>query len=158
MKTIILLISLTVFPVVLIADVLTLDQATVAKNEDGTVSLSFDLSKVPDRAHIDLAVLFVDGASLNLTEPVEFTLTNSTELAPDQKLIARGGFGKTRPDIAGKQRAQFLLTSAVQQWIGEETKLPELTLEGKSDAGRSALDATFTNEKIQILIYYTLPD
>lgn len=100
MKAIILLISLAVCPIFLIADVLRLDQATVAKNEDGTVSLSFDLSKLPDRAHIDLAVLFVDGASLSLAEPVELALTG-----PDQKLIARGGFGKTRPEIAGKQRA-----------------------------------------------------
>lgn len=151
MKTIILFISLTVFPIVLIADVLTLDQATVAKNEDGTVSLSFDLSKVPNNTHIDLAVLFVDGATLNLPQPVGFTVTGA-----DKEKVAVGGFGKTRSETAGKQKAQVLLTEAVRQWVAKGTRQPVIQL----DAGdaRSALDAALTNDKIQILIYYTLPE
>lgn len=151
MKTIILLICLTVFPIVLIADVLTLDRATIERNEDGTVSLSFDLSKVPKRAHIDLAVLYIDGAILNLPQPVGFTVTG-----PDQEKVAVGGFGKTRSETAGKQKAQVLLTEAVRQWVTKGTTQPVIQL----DAGdaRSALDAVLTNEKIQILIYYTLTE
>lgn len=153
MKTIILLVSFALSPIVLIADVLTLDRATIARNEDGTISLSFDLSKVPDRAHINLAVLFVDGETLNLPQPVGFTVTG-----PDKEKVAVGGFGKTRSETAGKQKAQVLLTNAVQQWITEGTKLPELTLRGDSDVGRLALDGAATRENVRLVIYYTLPE
>jgi hypothetical protein len=152
MKTITLVVALLFSLALSSAGVLTVNKFTVVKNSSGSMSISFDLSAIPANAHIDLAMLSIDGGSLTLTDPVEFILRD----ANGQK-IAHGGFGKTRQDMAGKQKARFLLTMALQAWVKGGEKQPQVNLDTRNTTGHPALSVVSAEGNVELIIYYTVP-